>query len=302
MVSGYLIADSWNRDPDLGRYVLRRALRILPALAVAVLLTVGVLGPLLTRLPWAAYFASDETRQYLWNALLAPAFRLPGVFDDGRPLATVNGSLWSIPVEALMYLALPLYGLARARLCRQVLLPLAVVGALAASFYFRAMRPDAIDPVFYWTSLPFALQYSSEFTLAAAVRIWRLERYLSVWAALVLAAGLALLPAPASVAGSLVVVPYGVLALCLAPAPRLRWRSDVSYGVYLYGFPVQQMVISWLGPGVHPLGLTALALAGGYALGWLSWHGVERWALRLKPGGVRRGPAPAGAAAEVLAR
>ena len=162
-ISGYLICESWNRDPHFWRYLKRRALRIMPALVVTVLLTVFVLGPLVTRLPLSVYAGAAETRLYLWNALLAPTFTLPGVFDDGRPFTAVNGALWSLPVEVVMYLLLPLYGLAGVPALRWLVLPATVMLALAGAFWFTAVRPGAVQPVVYWTSLPFIVRYGSDF-------------------------------------------------------------------------------------------------------------------------------------------
>ena len=284
-VSGYLVAGSWLADPAPLRFATRRALRIMPALVVTVLLTVVVVGPLFTTLRLPDYAASPETRTYLWNALLAPYYALPGVFRDGRPFTAVNGSLWSLPVEAAMYALLPLYA-GRRRVA------VAAVLALAGSFAFIVVWPDQVQPVVYWTSIPFSLRYAADFVLAAGVRVWRLERGLSVQAALVVLGGLALLPpGPWLAAALLPAVPYVVLSFGLA-APALFGavgrRNDVSYGLYLWGGPVGQVGVSLFGAGVAAWALAGWALAGAWALAWMSWRLVERPCLAMKP---RRGVA-----------
>ena len=285
-ISGYLIAASWQSDPSLPRFALRRGLRIMPGLVAAVLATVLLLGPLLTRLPLAAYASSPETRLYLWNAALAPYFSLPGVFQDGRPFAAVNGSLWSLPVEAAMYALLPLYG-GRGRLARRAVLPAVAVAALGAAYAFTVAWPDQVQPVVYWTSVPFALRFALAFVLGALARSWRLERLLDPQAALLVLAALGMLPpGPLRGAAVLVGVPYVSLAFGLARAPRLSRvgrRDDLSYGLYLWGCPVQQALVSAFGLGMGPYALTgaALLVAGGAAL--LSWRLVERPCLLLKP-------------------
>lgn len=77
-ISGYLVIESWRRDPHLGRFLVRRALRILPGLMVCVLLSVLVLGPSLTSLPLGAYFRHDLVTLYVWNIVLYPVYHLPG--------------------------------------------------------------------------------------------------------------------------------------------------------------------------------------------------------------------------------
>ena len=286
-ISGYLICESWNRDPNLWRYLWRRALRIMPALLMTVMLTVFVLGPLVTTLPLDVYARAVETRLYLWNAALAPYFVLPGVFADGRPFTAVNGALWSLPVEVVMYLLLPIYGAAQVPAVRWLVLPITVTVALAGGFWFTSVRPDAVQPVVYWTSLPFIARYSSDFVLGAAVRSWRLERWLNMQVAMVLMALVPLLDNAWMVAGiGLLAVPYIVLAFGLATAPLFGGvgrRSDISYGVYLWGGPVQQLWVSALGATVHPLVLATVSLPAAWGCGWVSWHVLERHAMRLKP-------------------
>ncbi len=281
VVSGYLVCGSWAGDPHLPRFLLRRALRIMPALWVVVLGTVVVLGPALTTRPLMQYVRDPVTADYLWNLGLAPRFALPGVFDDGRPFTAVNGSLWSLPVEVAMYLLLPLYAW-------RWLVPAVAVAALAAAIAFTVVWPDQVQPVVYATSIPFGLRFAADFVLGAGVRLWRLERFLSVQAAL-----LALALAQAAIgraarrsAAGRRGAPYAVLAVCLAPRPLFGWldrRADLSYGIYLWGGPVQQVVLSLLGAGAGWVGLTAVAAPVIAGLAALSWFAVERPALRWKP-------------------
>jgi peptidoglycan/LPS O-acetylase OafA/YrhL len=106
-ISGYMIASSWLHDPHFGRFWLRRALRILPALTVVVLLSVVVLGPLLTNLPLSIYLYSPQTFYYFYNLVLYINYDLPGVFDQNIFPHAVNGNLWSLPAEVFMYATVP---------------------------------------------------------------------------------------------------------------------------------------------------------------------------------------------------
>lgn len=110
VVSGYLIVASWVREPDPLRYTMKRGLRILPALFVVVILSAFVLGPLVSNLSLAEYFASPVLLGYLRNILLNIRYSLPGVFEDNIYPHAVNGSLWTLPVEATMYLFVLLLG------------------------------------------------------------------------------------------------------------------------------------------------------------------------------------------------
>ena len=108
VLSGYLIAKSWSRDENILRYFLRRFLRIFPALFVIVLLTIFVLGPLTSNLSPEAYFANPDVYKYLLNAILIRNDYLPGVFENNPYPNAINGSLWTLTIEACMYLLLPI--------------------------------------------------------------------------------------------------------------------------------------------------------------------------------------------------
>ena len=104
-MSGFLIAKSWSDLPRLVPFAVKRALRILPALVVAVSVTVFVIGPLFTTLPLTSYFSDPVTWLYLVRCSLLITFfgTLPGVFEDNPYPDAVNGSLWTLPVEACCY-------------------------------------------------------------------------------------------------------------------------------------------------------------------------------------------------------
>jgi len=299
VVSGYLVCESWNRDRSIHRYVVRRALRIFPALAMVVVLSALLLGPLMTERPLGAYMHDPEVRTYFWNILLAPYFVLPGVFLHNPFTNAVNGSLWTLPVEFVMYLILPLYGTAASPLCRRVVLPVALAVFGGAGFYY-ALHFSDMTPVLWWNSVPQILRWSLYFLAGAAVRIWMLQRFLNLHAAIAALALTALLSENDVLRNLLliVVIPYVVLAFCLTPNPvlgRLARHSDISYGVYLYAFPIQQTLVAWFGPSLGPLGLMAAAMPLSWVCGFASWHAVEKRALTLKP---RR---PAAAASSAVA-
>ena len=290
VVSGYLVCSSWQRDRHVPRFLARRALRIMPGLVAVVLLTVGVLGPAMTRLPIQAYVRDPITLDYLWNLGLAPRFALPDVFEDGRAFTAVNGALWSLPVEVAMYLLLPVYIWWRAAL------PVVAAAAIAAAIAFTVVWPNQVQPVFYATSLPFSLRFAADFVIGAWVCRARLERFLGLQTAFLLVAAAQACTFAPLLGGlvSAVALPYAVLTFCLAPRPMFGWlerRADLSYGIYLWGGPVQQVALSVLGVGAGWIRITALAVPFVLLLAALSWFFVERPALSWKPA-VRRSPTP----------
>jgi len=110
-ISGYLVCQSWQTDPHVGRFAARRALRIFPGLLVMLLLTVLVLGPALTEVRLSEYFGAGATRKsLLYGALGLGSFPLPGLFEHNPMPGGVNGSLWTIKYELLMYFCWRFWG------------------------------------------------------------------------------------------------------------------------------------------------------------------------------------------------
>ena len=108
LIGGYLITKSWMSDPHPICYAVKRFMRIWPPLAAYVLFAAFVAGPLLSELSAAEYFASGGWKTYLLNLCLYIMYSLPGVFARNPYPNAVNGSLWTLPVEAAMYVAVPL--------------------------------------------------------------------------------------------------------------------------------------------------------------------------------------------------
>lgn len=271
VISGFLIAASLERHRP-GPYLLARALRLLPGLAVCVALSVLVLGPLLTTDP--GYWRDPRTWDYLWvNASLwSSRYFLPGVFS-GLPNPAVNGSLWTLPVEARLYLALLLAALAGLLAPRRYL-PLWALGIalLAGIAWWRRPLPDHLAN-YAWCTAFFATG-TLLWVLRDRVRLHGAP-LLALLAAAALARG-----TPAFAAVYFALVGYGTLWLALVPRwPRIR-HVDLSYGLYLYGWPAAQLVQTASPGGPWHNTLWASLLALGLATG--SWFLVERPALRLK--------------------
>ena len=112
LMSGYLIAKSWDGNPNIAQFVRKRILRIIPGLMVCVLVSMLVIGPIYTALPIKEYFFHNDTISYIKNVFLwETRFTLGGTFV-GLPYANViNGSLWTLKYEIRCYLILLMLGI-----------------------------------------------------------------------------------------------------------------------------------------------------------------------------------------------
>lgn len=287
-ISGYLVTASWERTPRLPAFLAKRVLRIFPGLAACVLLTVLVMGPLATRLPLADYATDHRTFLYLANIALLNELFLPGVFEGMGERGAVNGSLWSLLPEFACYLSVPLLAVVAGRRRPAVLAVLAfLIGGLGVYLFYGYAGPA---PRLYNVDLKYAFVEVPFFFIGGALqllerrfgdRLWRADAcllffsgnyFISTWF------GWWNLPF------EWLTVPYMVLCFGRMSLPVIRRAGrfgDLSFGLYLYAFPVQQLVLAFLPGAAFPVLLCTAITAG---LAFLSWHLVERPALRLRRG------------------
>lgn len=277
-ISGYLVAESWYRDPHIVRFLLRRMLRIWPGLAAATLLIV-LAGALLTTAPPGSYFGRETWHFIARNLEFRQAFHLPGVFD-GKPAGAVNGSWWTIRLETKCYLYLGLLGLIGLR--RRLLSLLALI---ACAVTFARTLPGHAGANAHQNLYTLYVAFFFTGTCARQFRTELLRARRWLWIAILALLAIALATQLPTL-GEWATIPAVVLAIGTRSTPGLRAAGrfgDLSYGTYLYAYFVQQAILrSW--PGTPPLaGALALAIVATGAIAWLSWHTVERSALRLKP-------------------
>ncbi|AWD23665.1 acyltransferase family protein [Fuscovulum blasticum] len=285
VISGYMISESWRRDPHLGRYLRRRALRIFPALFFLCLITVLLVGPALTKVDLATYFSHHGTWNYFTNIALYPNYSLPGVFDGNIYPGAVNGSLWTLPIEFSMYLMLPallIIPFQRVTVC------VMAIGLSIASIWYTRISIPSEPIVLYGSNVINGLEMTPYFLWGMVYRLWFRSEWLSLQISVM---AIMLLPLATSTwAGaelvSLILVPYVTLSFGHAHNARFSWvekLGDMSYGTYLYGFLVQQIIAQMIGtPGAHWTNFIA-SVPPTLILGFLSWHLVEKPAMALKP-------------------
>lgn len=279
-ISGFFITRSFARKSSLSSFLRARILRLVPALAVVLAVTV-LAAAALTTASAAAYWAAVP-EYYLRNiTLFFLKYDLPGVFVTNPYGAVINGSLWTLNYEVLCYFGVVVCGLL-GLLARPTLFARGLVGFLAV--YGLAMVFDLHNRIEVLLSL------ALPFAVGMAIWVWRDRIPLSPALALV-GGGLAALAwlTPLFIPVFTIAVSYAVFVLGYA---RLPWigtynrLGDYSYGMYVYAFPIQQGV-AWFGV-TSPLWNVAFALPLTLACAVLSWHLVEAPALTLKSAAARR--------------
>lgn len=280
-ISGYLITASWLRTRSVWTYGTARALRIFPALILTTVLTVVVIGPLVTTYSLAAYARHPVTWQYVeatW--LVVGHYALPGVFDHNVYPSMINGSLWSLPLEFTCYLAVPVALCVRDRRLNVMAMVALLVAMVALTVHPVDGPPIFGQPFNLGPSLWACFAAGALLSLLGGRRVLRLD----VAAGLLVAYVIAVVLAPGHVpAYAWLALPYVVLAVGEASWPVLRSAAsfgDLSYGLYLWAFPIQQLVIWRFGVLPMPVNLT-LVLGLTSAAAYASWHLLEVHALRV---------------------
>lgn len=279
-ISGLLITRSYVERGRLASFLWARALRIYPALIVAVVVCAFFVGPLFTSLPLTAYLEDPATRGFVSRnaTLMSLTIQsvLPGVFE-GNPLRyAVNDPLWTLPYELWMYAAVGALGFARALSPR----PFLLVSIAALAWIARASFESGASP-----QVEAFARLGVYFVAGAAAYVYRRSVLLdSRWLLIGTAIAVCLHSTPLFMWAFRTLMVYAVLVLGFLPswtAPALRLRTDLSYGIYIYGFPCQQAIAA-VAPGIGPLTLCAAAMALCIPMAMASWRLIESPALRLK--------------------
>ncbi len=280
--SGYLVSLSAANSKSPLIFLKKRVLRIYPALIIVVIVSVFIAGPLLTRFSARQYFTDADTWKYLWTSSgFKIRFRLPGVFEEsGFPMTGFNGSLWSIGLELELYtllFILLLAGIFKNRKWLIVVLiilfgcslafinlgrQLAIVPdqknmLLAAAFLFGALLETGFIPKKYFPYL---------FLISGLLLVLKISGIISINLLI----------------DEVIFFSLATYFVAFTRRFNILIRNDISYGVYIYTFPLQQLFFQMSGFSQSVLVNLLLSLASSCILAFLSWIYIEKPALRYK--------------------
>lgn len=275
VVSGYLITQSWDRTPNIWRFLRSRLLRIFPALLAIALLCAFILGPLVTVFPIGKYFTSSMPYMYVVNTLALYPFlsKLPGVFSTTPYGAEVNAPLWTLRFEFTFYLMVMILGVAR-------LLNVWVIACLMVLSIFLLAGAQNADP-----RLAAGLDLFKHFGAGMILYLLRDRLPMRVWLAglsgviLIATLFIGTFNTAFSVFGAYLIF-WFAFARNVRHVPAARF-GDLSYGIYIFAWPIQQVLIL-LFPRMIWWENTALALFFTIPIAYMSWHMIEKRALRWK--------------------
>ena len=285
-ISGYLIYKSLTTSKNVWSYLGKRALRIFPGLLVCLILVVFACSFVYSG--DGNYWTQKESYTFvLSNFLLYPIqWDISGVFDS-NPISTVNGSLWTLPYEFTMYIILILLLLLRNDLIKKVLVVIIVCALLLKNTIF-AYNFNNTD-IFYLNVTLF-----SRFAQYFAVGVFLQMISLSSWSkkikniitviSLLLSVGFIVLKITplAMLCLSIMFILFGEMC-CEKIYDLIHKVGDLSYGTYIYAFPISQiLIVTCNSNSLSPTMLTILTILIVLPIAYLSWRFIEKPALALK--------------------
>lgn len=297
VISGFLVTRSLIASPSIGGYLVNRSVRIFPGLIACMLWSALVLGPLVTSQPIANYLLNERTWLYLLNIFLFPLQTvLPGVFEGQPRPFTVNGSIWTLSIEFSAYVIAIALLFVRGRKW-----PYALALAVAMAAYFltgtandnktlwyaiQTLNQNKEDYFFWLYFQPVNASRFIAFFFIGALFNWIPVRFLRLDFAVVLTAIYILtFKTSAYYPVHFFALPYIVMAIGVRHsklADAIHHMGDISYGVYIYSTPLQQMTYYYLQDKLSPVAGAWISVAFSVTAGLLSWYLVEKPALRLK--------------------
>ncbi|MDE2318371.1 MAG: acyltransferase [Rhodospirillales bacterium] len=280
-LSGLFVSQSYLGDPNIFRFVAKRFLRIFPGLFVCLLVT-SILAVLFDDPRHAIlHFTSASFYKYITdNARLHLNWFISGIFSN-HSYQAINGSIHTLPLEWKMYMIMAaasgLGFLGSRRLIAGTALILIMVAlappsfTVGANFIFDADYSRSAGALFFLGMLAFSLS--------------RLI-YVPWWCAVGLSCAALLTNGTAHIALFYLTAVGWTIYLGEA-----RWltrliqpRTDLSYGIYIYGWPIQQIILTIFGRNLGPYQLTLAALPVAAMFAFASWHLIERPAIRVGHG------------------
>lgn len=269
IISGFLVTHSILSSGIL-KYYIARFLRIFPALWIMLIVTVFIMGGIVSKLPYTEYLFSKETWVYFRNIffLWDGAYFLPQVFVGNHDQA-INGSIWSVFTEVRLYILLSIIYL---------------LGILKKKSLFNFLFFMTITLCwFYQINIPYigdngtTLHVSLFFFVGVFIYLNKEDIVISP-----IVLFIALLYASTTVgtdkfgiAYIFLISTFFVVVSFFNQFSKFDKFGDPSYGIYLYGWPIQNLMV-YMFPKFNVYEIAIISIFICLILGYLSWHLIEK--------------------------
>ncbi len=283
IISGFLVTQSFLRSASIGSYFWKRVARVYPGFVVCMLLSAVLVAPVAGA---ASVYSSFVLRvlSFLFQTLQLREFKYVHAFA-GNPVHIINLAVWTIPIEFGCYLCLAVLGVLRILKRRALVLAIfaGVLVLIVASPWISGHHPGGFSPGGHslrdgW------LRFSSMYLAGMVFYLYRERIRFPLWGAITAFCVLAIACVTPNAWLACFPIAGAYLIFWFAFHPRIRLQDfarygDFSYGTYLYAYPIQQLIVLWLGPRTNPFVLFLIAVPLSLLAAFFSWNAVEKWFL-----------------------
>ena len=269
-LGGFLIMGSAERSRTAKVFFQKRIQRLFPSLTAVILITVLILGPLLTNISLVSYFTNLDTYKYLLNIILLPVHSLPGVFTTTAYGTTINGPLWTLPLEFCCYV-----------FCF-VMFCLHVTDRRFMKYSILLFIPAYITMFYLFASngpMTTALRVAGMFYVGMLYYVYRDKIVMDArifWGLLILF----LVSLPLNILEYTILFSFPYMTAYVGFAKKkfhfLDGKPDISYQVYLVACPIQQIICQMFGGTMNSFINFLIAAPVSIAAGWLIYEMVEK--------------------------
>jgi peptidoglycan/LPS O-acetylase OafA/YrhL len=299
IISGFLVLQSWKYSKGVIDFLIKRILRIYPAFIVVCILSAFVFCPVGIGnntdpfLHWKAYVSLIQYYKFFYSVFFLSSPELPATFTSSPYTQDINTSLWTIWYEFVCYLILVSMGVLKVFKVRFLLL---VLFFLSIIFYILDFTSNYQEIMNHRVSIisEYAIErihnlgrFMMFFLGGACFYFYRAyipkSRWLLLLSLMVLILNFQLLKQIeiAQVIFGSYLLFYFAFSKKIT-AYKFAKHGDFSYGIYLYGWPVQQLVMIYFGDKLSLTGTLVCSLLIVIPLAVLSWHLIEKQFLKLK--------------------
>lgn len=280
-ISGFFVTKSALESANTFSFLRKRIARIYPALIILVFLTVFLVGPVFTQLSFHEYFNSPDTWRYLYTLT---GFRirteLPGVFTEPQFfMHGVNGSLWTISLELFLYLSLTCFLITGIILNKKIFSAISLLILLVCIFTVSLMinldffyvKYFYLSGIFFLGSFIYNSSLSKKWVKAILLFIVFLYTILYI-------------TNPGFIRFDFLLLMMIALLTYLAGFYKnlvIKMNNDISYGLYILAFPVQQIIFRLTGYNQSILLQLFITLLVATPLAFLSWRFIEKPVINL---------------------
>ena len=250
ILSGFMITQSILHCKSMKEFMLKRVIRVFPALIVMLLLTIFVLGPMVYDGNIADYFKNPSVWKYLGqniNLFGNTAYTIDGVFTINPYPGAINGSLWSLKHEFILYIVLMVLSMCAVLKNRKTMLGFTIVSIITYVLNIQ------LTPIFnHLTYIGVIMEINQfvkltmYFLIGSSIYLYRDKIKMNfqyfMLAVIILLAGITL---NATKYALIITMPYIIMYIGTFKFKKniLGKIGDFSYGLYIYAFPIQQLLV-----------------------------------------------------------